>query len=240
MTAPTGHRLKLGHGNGHNKPQLVDFANRAIRRDGCSSVAALEAHRLLRDLDRIPGTRLTAVRHEGAEPRERDRTTAIVTDDRREFLGELTLKVSERVPQIEKFGPARFLVASFYAHPLADQLDAAGVAHFALHPDATVMHHAPDHPLVREYQEALESTRWHMQAAKRDGYLVNLTGDLQATDEWKSAYSPHKLIADPLQLKTRVRHIDWCMADPRLAFARALEVTELFDHPGFVATLRAA
>lgn len=229
MTAP----LKIGHGNGHNRATLVDF----VAESGADSFGGNETNRLTPELRQIPGHRVTVA---GADFEDRRaRSTCVVTRSDRENLGELTRKVSEAIPAVEKFAPDRVLVASFYAHPLATRLGFEGVAHFELHPDATMMKHGPDHPIVREYREALRSTRTHMLAARRDGLLLVLTGDLQADARFRGPWGPRTLITEPLGLRCRIVHIDWIMADRALKFA-GFEVRQLFDHRGFVATLTAA
>ncbi len=223
--------LTIGHGNGHNKPSLVEF----IKDADADSFGGDESHRL--DLD-IPGHRTIRAGEAVRDPRGSG-SCSIVTRNTLENLGELTLKVSERIPGLERIAPDRMLVASFFAHPVADQLDAAGVAHFELHPDATAMRHDASHPITREYREALISTREYMRVARRDGYLLVLTGDLQANARFRAPWGPREVIANPLQLQSRVVHIDWIMVDAQLRFTQPLQTRRLFDHTGFVATLAA-
>lgn len=226
--------LLIGHGNGHNKASLVDFVQDA----GACSFGGNETNKLTPELRRIPDTRVTVAGADYAD--RRARSTCIVTRSEHENLGELTRKVSEAIPKVEKFAPDRVLVASFYAHPLATALGREGIAHWELHPDATVMRHKPDHPIVREYREALTSARRWMRSATLDGLVNVLTGDLQATARWRAPYGPREILAGPLAMRCRVVHIDWIMVDPLLRFAAPLQVRELFDHRGFVATLEAA
>ena len=117
MTAP---RLTLGHGNGHNKPSLVDFVIQA----DADSFGCNEAHLLIPRLRRVPDHRVTAVGEDAAD--RRARSTAIVTRSELENLGQMTRKVSENVPVAEKFGPDRWLVASCFRHPLATQARVRG------------------------------------------------------------------------------------------------------------------
>ena len=226
--------IRIGHGNGHNKGSLVEFVKSA----DCASFSCNEADQLLPELRRIRSHRVTAPGKDWVD--RRARSTSLVTRSAFPAIGELTRQVSENIPEHEKFAPDRVLVASFYEHPVARALGRDGIAHFALHPDATVKNRRADHPLVREYREALVSTRKWMQTAERDGLLPILTGDLQlslrATQDW----SPTKLIADPMKLKARAVGIDWILIDRRLDFAGPLHKHKLYDHTGFVATLAPA
>lgn len=227
--------LLIGHGNGHNRPELVDYA-RALHAD---SFSGQEAHRLIHHLDRIPGHRVTVAGRDFDDPRAR--STCILTRSEHENLGELTRKVSEAVPGRERIAPDRVLVASFYDHPIADRIGAEGIAHFALHPDAAMMRHRdPDHPIVREYIQALLSAHVQMEAARADGLALVLTGDLQAGARFRAPWGPRELIAGPLNLRCRVVDIDWIMVDRRLQFAGPLQLHRLFDHTGFLATLKEA
>lgn len=228
--------LTLGHGNGHNKMSLVEF----VREAGADSFGCNEAQELRGPLNQIPGHRVIGPSKEYAEERNRARSTCLVVRDRREHLGQLDLKVSERVAGHEKFAPDRVLVAAFYDHPIAQQLGAAGVAHFALHPDATVMKRQLNHPIVQEYREALGSAYEHMRAARRDGYLIALTGDLQVHARFRASYGPREQVAGPLKMRCRVVGIDWIMIDRRLQYVGPTRVRRLFDHRGFVAKVRAA
>lgn len=223
-------RLTIGHGNGHNKPSLIDF----VRAADADSFSCNEAHRLVRGLERIPDSRVVGASRDVDEPGKRSRSTAVVTKSSRPDIGSLVRQVSEHV-EPAKFGPDRMLVASFYEHPLATRLGFEGVAHFALHPDATVMHRKPDHPLVREYREALDSAAKWMKMARRDGLLLVLTGDLQVSATFKGDFGPRAQLAGPLNMNVRVVHIDWILYDQALRMVPPLVERKLFDHTGFVA-----
>lgn len=234
MSAPV---LVIGHGNGKNKPSLVDFVKDA----DADSFSALEAHRLVDDLDAVARHRIVGGEEGWAEERNRANTTVIVTANRNPNLGQLSRLVSERIPGKERIAPDRVLRASFFAHPIAEAVGFEGVAHFALHPDAAVARHSdPKHPIVREYREALDSTRRWMKAARSDGLLPVLTGDLQVGTKFKADWGPRSQIAGPLDMNTRVVKIDWLIYPSELALAGRLETRELYDHTGFVARLRAA
>lgn len=230
-------RLRIGHGNGHNEASLVRYVSEA----GCDSFSCNEAQRLLPRLRDLPGHRVTVAGAGYTEARNRARSTCVVTDARRPNIGELTRKVSERVPSALRVAPDRVLVASFYEHPIASHLGLEGVAHFALHPDAApdaLAGDNPNHAIVREYREAMDSTLAWMSVARRDGLLLVLTGDLQLREHNERPWAPKKVIAAPLGLVTRNVGIDWIMIDHRLEFARQLQTRQLYDHTGFVATLR--
>lgn len=225
--------LRIGHGNGHNDRSLVDF----VRTSGCDSFGGNELHRLIRPLNRIPGTRLIAV-GKGATDR-RARSTAIITRDEHADIGAGYRQVSENIPAHDKFAPDRFLVWSMFEHPLARLLGFEGVAHFALHPDATVMKRTNDHPLIREYRESMASTARFMKAARRDRLLLVLTMDAQVTARFKADWGPRAMIAQPLDLSARFVHIDAVFFDAALRLAKPLERRQLFDHTGFVSTFTA-
>ncbi len=227
--------LKIGHGNGHNRPELVDM----VARSGADSFGCDESQRLTSSLRSITGTRTTVAG--GDLPDPRGRSTAIVVDHERDNLGELAILAAPAMPEIsEKLHPARYLVGVRYAHPIADQLGAAGVAHFEAHPPATVMKHDdPDHPVVQAYADYLLCLRTQLHAAANDGYLIVVTGDLQASARYRKQWGPRALIAEPFRLRCRVVRIDWIMADQRLMFAGPLHRRELYDHTAFVASLKA-
>lgn len=226
--------LRVGHGNGHNRPELVEF----IAQARADSFGGNETQRLRQRLNRLSGHRVISAGEDLAEERDRGRSTCVVTSSRRENIGELSRKVSERVPGFERIAPDRHLVVSMYAHPLATRLGFEGVAHAELHPDATVMRHDdPHHPIVREYRQALVSTRRWLHAARGDGLLIVLTGDLQATARYSAPWGPRALLIDELDLNPRVVGIDWIGIDRRLRYVGPLETRRLYDHTAFVANL---
>lgn len=229
--------LTIGHGNGHNEHTLVDF----VREAGVDSFGCNEADRLVPQLVKVPGTRLLTVPDGFRDRRAGD--TPIVVRASRENLGELVRKASDALPKFERVAPARTLTAAFYAHPVADSMGYTGVAHFNIHPDAgpaALNGEDPDHPIVREYLDALTTTRLWMQAARRDGFLLVLTGDLQVGARHTKPWGPRAVLAKPMRLQTRVTHIDWLMFDHDLRLAAPPARHALFDHTGFTATLTAA
>lgn len=225
--------LRIGHGNGHNRPELVDMVARA----GAASFGCDESQRLT--LRTIRGTRVTAA-GAGADD-ARARSTCIVTDSDHTNRGDLAILAAPAMPDVsDKLHPARFLVGVRYSHPIADQVGAAGVAHFEAHPPPTVMRHDnPAHPVVMAYRHYMDTLSAQVAAASEDGYLIVVTGDLQASARYDAPWGPRNRIAKTYRLSCRVVRIDWIMFDHRLQLARPLHLRELFDHTAFVATLRA-
>jgi hypothetical protein len=225
--------LKIGHGNGHNKSELVTFA-RSFLRAGGDSFGANESQRLTPALAELG--RITVA---DGRPADRVRSTAIVTSRDLLQLGETSLRVADAMPDVnEKLHPDRNMAASFYAHAVAGAIGAAGVAHFNVHPPATVMKHdSRHHPVVVAYGRALEVVREQMRAARAAGYLLVLTGDLQAGARYQAPWGPRELIAKPLRLSCRVVRIDWLMFDAELQLRGQLQQRELYDHTGFTAEL---
>jgi hypothetical protein len=228
--------LRIGHGNGHNQQSLV----RWVRAADADSFSALEAQRLVPDLQRLRKHRVTVAGDGWSEEKDRARSTAILTRSKHESLGEFTRKVSERLKPYLKVAPDRVLVVSFYRHPIADACGKEGVAHFALHPDAGKALRATDatHPIVREYREALDSTREWMQAARRDGLLLFLTCDGQISKSIKRDWGPRPQIAEPLNLRAQAVGIDWILSDRAVKPIGGLETQQLYDHTGFVQEFR--
>lgn len=228
-------RLNVGHGNGHNRPELVDMVARA----GADSFGCDESQRLTSSLRSVTGTRTTVAG--GDLPDPRGRSTAIVVDHERDNLGELAILAAPAMPEVnEKLHPARYLVGVRYAHPIADQLELAGVAHFEAHPPATVMRHdSPQHPVVRAYADYMDTLAAQIRAADADGFLIVVTGDLQASARYQAPWSPRAAIAKRFRLQCRVVRIDWIMVDDRLMFDGPLHTRELYDHTAFTATLKA-
>lgn len=223
--------LRIGHGNGHNRPELVDM----VARSGAASFGCDESQRLA--LRTIRGTRVTAAGPAVAD--SRSRSTCIVTGNEHPNLGELSIRAARAMPEVnDKLYPDRFLIGVRYAHPVANQIGAAGVAHFEAHPPPTVMRHGENHPVVRSYADYLETLAWQIDAAESDGFLIVVTGDLQANARYSEPWGPRAVIARPFKLSCRVIGIDWIMVDRRLQFAGQLRRRELFDHTAFVATLR--
>lgn len=228
-------RLHIGHGNGHNRPELVDM----VARSGCDSFGCDESQRLTSSLRSITGTRTTVAG--GDLPDPRGRSTAVVVDADRDNLGELALHAAPAMPQVNaKLHPARYLVGVRYTHPIAAQLGAAGVAHFEAHPPPTVMrHNSPTHPVVQAYGDYLETLAAQIRAAASDGFLIVVTGDLQASARYRAPWGPRAMLAKPFGLTCRVVRIDWILVDRRLMFAGPLRRRELYDHTAFTVTLKA-
>lgn len=227
-------RLRIGHGNGHNRGELVDM----VARSGADSFGCDESQRLTGSLRSITGTRTTVAGVDLPDPR--GRSTAIVVDAERDNLGELAILAAPAMPQVnEKLHPARYLVGVRYAHPIADDLGLAGVAHFEAHPPPTVMRHdSPSHPVVRAYGDYMDTLADQIRAADADGFLVVVTGDLQASARYAAPWGPRARIANRFRLQCRVVRIDWIMVDDRLMFAGPLRRRELYDHTAFVAPLK--
>lgn len=227
--------LRIGHGNGHNRAELVDMVARA----GADSFGCDESQRLTSSLRSITGTRTTVAG--GDLPDPRGRSTAIVVDADRDNLGELAILAAPAMPQLsQKLHPARYLVGVRYAHPVADQLGLAGVAHFEAHPPPTVMKHDnPKHPVVQAYGDYLHVLAGQIDSAIDDGYLIVVTGDLQASARYAAPWGPRARIADRYGFQCRVVRIDWIMVDHRLMFAGPLHRRELYDHTAFTAPLQA-
>lgn len=227
--------IRIGHGNGHNRHSLANF----VRETQTDSFGCNESDRLLKAMRKIPGRRLIAPSGDGVRD-PRAASSCISTSNARENLGSLVRKVSEPLPNFSRVAPTRTLVASFFAHPLATRMGFEGVAHFNLHPDAGPAALAgtdPAHPLVREYREALVSTAVWMKAARRDGLLLILTGDLQVRAVNDRPWSPRNLIADELDLAYWTTNIDWCIYDKRLKLVEPPRLRQLYDHTGFVVSL---
>lgn len=196
-----------------------------------------ETQRILDDLRKIPGHRVTVAGGGWDSDRGRVRSTSIVTRDSLTNRGEFAVHVADEISEVLKFAPDRALVCSMFEHPVADRADHRGVAWFELHAHATVRNRDPEHPVVREYVRSLHRTRAWMQAARRSGFLIGLTGDLQLPDSWGEAWGPEAQLVEPLNLRHRVVGIDWIMVDDALRFADPLEIHPLEDHRGFVADL---
>jgi hypothetical protein len=229
--------LRIGHGNGHNQQSLV----RWVRAADADSFSALEAQRLIPDLQRLRRHRVTVAGDDWTEAKDRAKSTAILTRSKHESLGEFTRKVSERLTPYLKVAPDRVLVVSFYRHPIAEACGKEGVAHFALHPDAGKALRATDgtHPIVQEYRKALDSTREWMLAARRDGLLLFLTCDGQISKGIKRSWGPLPQIAEPLNLRSQAVGIDWILSDRAVKPIGGLETQRLYDHTGFVQEFRA-
>lgn len=228
--------LRIGHGNGHNKQSLVSW----VRAAEADSFSALEAQRLVPDLMRLRKHRVTVAGEDWSEDKKRAKSTVVVTRSKHESLGEFTRKVSERLKPYLRVAPDRVLVVSFYRHPIADACGKEGVAHFALHPDAGPALRGNDksHPIVREYREALDSTREWMQAARRDGLLLFLTCDGQISKKIKRDWGPRPQIAEPLNLRSQAVGIDWILSDRAVKPVGEIETQQLYDHTGFVQEFR--
>jgi hypothetical protein len=226
-------KLRIGHGNGRNDEDLVDY----VKQVKADSFSALEAQRLIRELRNISWSRVTVAGEDWAQKRDRSKSTAIITKAEHENLGEFTRKVSERIPGATKVAPDRVLVVSIYKHPVADLCGKEGVAHFALHPDAgpkVLRNGHKDQPIVREYSEAFDSTRKWMEAARRDNLLLFLTCDGQVRKDHKRPWGPRQQVADQLNLGARVVGIDWILFDRAVKPAGKIKTHPLPDHQGFI------
>lgn len=221
-------RLTIAHGNGHNKRELVAWA----RRTDWDSFSGNETQRLTGELSQLGHVTVAQ-----GPPADRERSTCVVTRLARPILGSMSLRIADAMPKVnQKLHPNRALAASFYQHPIADQLGARGVAHFSAHPPPTVMKHDdPDHPVVIAYNHALLIVAAAMWAAREADYLLVLTGDLQAGRHYHRPWAPDVEIGRPLELRSRAVEIDWIMIDKRLQYAGDLHEHKLYDHTGFVA-----
>lgn len=231
--------LRIAHGNGHNEASLVQFVKDA----DADSCGCDESQKLRRKLKRTRQRRVTMAGKGWTEDRNRAKSTCIVTHNRNANIGELTRKASDRLPFALRVAPDRVLVASMYEHPVADATGHAGVAHFELHPvagPAQLNGSNPDAPIVREYRQALVTTRRWMRAARYDGLLLVLTGDLQMREDNDRPWHPLRLIAGPLHLRYRWVDIDAIMVDRAVRWDGPLDITQLHDHRGFAQNLRPA
>lgn len=233
--------LVVAMGNGHNEQSLV----RWIKQAGAHSFGAHEAQELIDDIRKdLPDHRITVAGRGYHEKRNRARSTCVVTDNNLENLGEFTRKVSERWTGNIKLAPDRVLVGSFYAHPVATKVGCEGIAHFALHPDAgpnALRGDDANHPIVREYMEAMQSTVKWVRAAQRDGLAVILSGDLQLPEDVDRPWSPRRMFSTLLDMNHVSAHIDYIFWDPVLEMVPgSKEVRQLHDHKGLKVELRPA
>lgn len=237
MTTPT---IRIAHGNGHNKDELVRWLDNV----DADSASAQEAQRLIGNFRKaMPDHRLTVAGPGWDEPKGRAKSTLIMTRNKFPNIGQGTRQVSERIEKYERIAPDRVLVWSMFEHPLASHLGREGIAHFSLHPDAGPALRDGNnirHPIVREYLESLQSTARWLTAARRDGLLLILTGDLQLPKggRWNTLpWHPHNVIGGPLGMKERAEGIDWIMVDRLLEFRGPMATHKLYDHTGFSQTV---
>lgn len=228
--------LRIGHGNGHNKPSLVHFARQA----DADSFSCNEAQHLARKLGKIRTHRALTI-GQGFTDR-RAGSTIMLTRRDRENLGDHTHKVSERIPTALRVAPDRVMLAVTYKHPVASALGFAGVYHGGLHlvagPRKLNDPKAHRSAIVREYEEGVISAEHCLEWARTEGFLRILTGDLQVRERNTLPWSP-TLMAGRQDMAVHTEGIDWLIHDPELHLKR-VDTRDLFDHTGFVATLVAA
>lgn len=225
--------IRIGMGNGHNKPALVTYAKQL----NCDSFCGMETQKFVGEFEAIPNHRVTVAREAWTEDKNRARSTLIMTHNIYPNLGELTLKVSERVASDLKFGPDRVLVCSMYEHPVALRMGWAGVAHIGLHPDATVKERDDNHPLVREYRESMTSLQRTIRYVTRERLLPIVTGDLQLGVDNRKPWSPYIMLVRDLNMMYYARGIDWVLWHNSLALQGRPQIKPLYDHPGIMVQL---
>lgn len=227
--------IRIGMGNGHNKPSVVRMAERS----GCDSFCGMEVQKLVPEFRAIPNTRLTIAGEAFAEELDRAKSTLIVTSNSLENLGQTTLKVSERVESHLKFGPDRIEVVSCFAHPVARRAGWDGVAHIGLHPNATVRNRDANHPLVREYRESMETLKRTVRFYQGQRLLPIVTGDLQMTvADDDVPWAPMNALVRDLNMEFVAHKIDWILWHKSLRQAGRVRLVELYDHKGMIVDLR--
>lgn len=233
--------LKIAHGNGHNEHSLVDWLERA-RYD---SAGVNEGDRLIDELEKIPHATVVVTKEQG----DRRQDTPIVVKHRsggmvpfNPMLRWYTKVVSKALgkpgSEIRRVAPARVLTLAIYSHPLATELGCKAVAHFNVHPDAgpsQLSGSNPMAPITRQYRRTMRELRKAVRAARKAGYLVVVTGDLQLTAKSRRPWAP-RIQARLMRLNTWSVNIDWLMYDRRLDITHVVK-HPLFDHTGFIATL---
>lgn len=223
--------LTIGAINGKNRP--VAFRRMAAKNvDSFStseagrpwSVRTLRSRRRYwyETADVVPPLTMPKARH-------RRLNTGVAVRRRFQYLGGLTIRVSEAVPGLERVAPDRYWTVALYAHPVARQVGCEGVAHVSIHPDAApqaIIHgRKPGSPILREYEESVDSLVRMVKWLRRDGYLVVGGGDANITDRSDPhPWSPF-LRLRRLGFVCDVHGIDFLFHDPRLVPAGPLRVT---------------
>lgn len=225
--------LRIAHGNGRNKTSLVEF----VKDTDADSAGLNEAHRLLRPLNRIPDYRMLWARDGWAD--RRAASSPILTKDEHENLGELVVKMSDALPRWPRFAPDRVMTCAMFDHPVAEEADREGIAHFNLHPDPLLGHGSePLHPLVQQYGKALRISHRFMRLVQKMGFLVIVTGDLQVSRGFDEDWGPRQMLAESLGLNFRTTGVDWILWDNELEPIR-WDTRRLFDHTGLVMDFKA-
>lgn len=223
-------RLMMAVANIHNEDEGVRYAQSRMR-DGYAAVGVMESQRAFADAE-INGTRITVAGAHWEEERNRARSTRIITTSAAKNIGEVTRLVSEKVQAYEELAPDRVFVASLFEHPIARKAGADGIAFGVIHPSVAGVLRDPDekrHPIVREYREALISTRMFMRTFRRDGLLLVLGMDGQMSASVEVPWSPLNMIGEPLRLQAVTQGLDYMFVDRRLRVA-GHDFVRMHDH----------
>jgi hypothetical protein len=223
--------INLAGMNGHNEAEMVSTA-RALFENDYSAVVCMESQRAFAD-DPLDGmARTTVAGRDWTEERNRARSTRILTRRSRPNIGEYTRLVSEKIQPYERIAPDRVLVASLFEHPLARELGRDGFAVMGIHPDAGGVlrdRGERNHPLVREYREAMISTRKAAKMFRSDGLIVVIFSDAQMPAGVEVPWSPERMLVEPLDMGHLTRNLDWMFYD-RVLEVRNHTFERMHDH----------
>ncbi len=230
--------LTIATGNGHNEQSLIDW----IRDSNADSFGASETQRLEESFDNLKAYRQIVAGQGWAEERNRARSSRIVTLKSLENIGELTRLASEKVPGAERVAPDRVLLMSAFKHRAARLAGWDGIGHYHIHPDAGPAalrgERGRDHPILREYREAMRTTIRYMKVGMKDGLLPILTGDLQLPADVDLPWAPVDVFAGMMRMRFVNDKIDYIFWHRSLRLdPGSLKKRKLFDHVGLAVGL---
>jgi len=233
-------QLTIGALNGHNS---MPAFRKMIRRK-YDALALSEAHRLMKPLGSLGRYRME-VGTPGRDKRRGVLDGPVLIRRDRTSLGSVALQVSELVKAYERIAPDRWINGALFDHPLATQLDAAGVALLSFHPNAGMqLRNADreDHPLVREYSESVRSLARMVRWLSREGFVPFVAGDYNLPKSAAVPWSPYGALEE-IGFSSMSEGVDALSYPFRLVEpVGGLQVTSRTrigsDHPAIAATFR--
>lgn len=228
--------VRVGHLNIWSANKSLGRALQVVKDSRCHSFGLNEAGRVVPDLRTWRDWRLVVGRPgPNEETRRGGWDTPIVTRDELLPLGEMSLRISERVAASARVAPDRWLAGSFFESPVGP------VAHLNVHLNAAVKDQPDTRARVVEYSESVESLSRAVAFLRAEGFSVVVSGDVNYAESWRETdWSPYVLFGS-LGFDWRSVGVDVIAWSPDLVAVSPLRIVPKSEtgsnHPGLIQKL---